>query len=148
VPLGNVQVADRSPVSYPKPKEPNQPNNVDRFNLIILNALPERLRTVTPGTHLERLLDECDELGISDEVRRMLTSNRWDNVKDNPGGLVVSLIKNALDRKRRGLPVVPLNAITPSPAPFVDEVREITPRSASTNALIENLRKGWGDLPG
>lgn len=148
VPLGNVQVADRSPVSYPKPKEPNQPNNVDRFNLIILNALPERLRTVTPGTYLERLLDECDELGISDEVRRMLTANRWDNVKDNPGGLVVSLIKNALDRKRRGLPVVPLNAVTPTPAPFVDEVREITPRTASTNALIENLRKGWGDLPG
>jgi len=143
-PSDNAQVANRSRDSYPKPKEPNKPNNVDRFNLIILNALPERLRTVTPSTYLERLLDDCDELGVSDEVRRMLTTNLWDNVQDNPKGLVIFLIKKALERNRLGLPVVPLNAITPTPAPFVDEVREITPRTASTNAMIEDLRKCWG----
>jgi hypothetical protein len=143
-PSGNAQVANRSRDSYPKPKEPNKPNNVDRFYLIILNALPERLRTFTTSTYLERLLDECDDLGVSDEVRRMLTTNWWDNVKKNPRGLVISLIKKALERKRLGFPVIPSNAITPTPAPFVDEAREITPRTASTNAMIEDLRKSWG----
>jgi hypothetical protein len=148
-PLSNPPVAVVPPQGYPKPKEPIKPNNVDRFTLTILNSLPERLRTINPGLNFEILLDECDELGITDDVRLMLTANRWDNVTENPGGLVISLIKKAIERKRLNLPVVPQGAVTTLPPPFKAEERVITPRSADTEALIEALRKGkgWGTLP-
>lgn len=148
-PLSNPPVAVVPPQGYPKPKEPIKPNNVDRFTLIILNSLPERLRTINPGPNFEILLDECDELGITDDVRLMLTANGYDNVRDKPGGLVISLIKKAIERKRRGLPVIPQGAVTTLPPPFKPEERVITPRSAETEALIEALKKGkgWGTLP-
>lgn len=148
-PLSNPPVAVVPPQGYPKPKEPIKPNNAERFTLTILNSLPERLRTINPGLNFEILLDECDELGITDEVRLMLTANRWDNVSENPGGLVISLIKKSIERKRRGLPVIPQGAVTTLPPPFKPEERVITPRSAETEALIEALKKGkgWGTLP-
>ena len=148
-PLSNPPVAVVPPQGYPKPKEPIKPNNVDRFTLTILNSLPERLRTINPGLNFDILLDECDELGITDDVRLMLTANRWDNVSENPGGLVISLIKKAIERKRLNLPVIPQGAVTTLPPPFKPEERVITPRSADTEALIEALRKGkgWGSLP-
>lgn len=149
IPLSNPPVAVVPPQGYPKPKEPIKPNNVDRFTLNILNSLPERLRTINPGLNFEILLDECDELGITDDVRLMLTANRWDNVSENPGGLVISLIKKAIERKRLNLPVIPQGAVTTLPPPFKPEERVITPRSADTDALIEALRKdkGWKVLP-
>ena len=121
-----------------------------RFNLIILSALPERLRTINPGSNFEALLDECDTRGISDDVRRMLTANRWDNVNTNPGGIVIKLIKDALERSEQGLPVVPLNAVTPTPAPYVEETRNLEPMKEETRALLEETRrklKGFGSLP-
>lgn len=148
--LSNPPVAVSPPDSYPKPNQPNQPNNVDTFNLIILNSLPERLRSVSPNSYLSKLLDECDSIGILDDVRCMLTDNRWDNVKENPGGIVVSLIKKAIERKRQGLPVVTRKEVTPSPPPFVDEVRELTPMSQETKELWEETRRklnGFGSIP-
>jgi hypothetical protein len=121
-----------------------------RFNLIILSALPERLRTINQGSNFEALLDECDARGISDDVRRMLTANRWDNVNTNPGGIVIKLIKDALERSKQGLPVVPLNAVTPTPAPYVEETRHLEPMKEETRALVEETRrklKGFGSLP-
>lgn len=121
-----------------------------RFNLIILNSLPERLRTINPGSNFEALLDECDTRGISDDVRRMLTANRWDNVNTNPGGIVIKLIKDALERSEQGLPVVPLNAVTPTPAPYVEETRNLEPMKEETRVLLEETRrklKGFGSLP-
>jgi len=147
VQLGNAQVANKPPESYPKPKEPNKPNNVDRFNLVILYSLPERLRTINPGSNFEKLLDECDALGISDEIRKLLSTNRWDNVTANAGGIVSKIIKDAIERKRSGQLVVESIKVTPSPPPFKYEERVLTPRSASTEALIEDFLKGVGRLP-
>ena len=146
-PLSNPPVAITPPVSYPKPNQPNQPNNVDRFNLVILNSLPERLRLVTPNKYLHKLLDECEESGILDDVRSMLTDNRWDNVKDNPGGIVVNLIKQAIERKNQGLPVVPSKSVTPSPPLFVPEPFTPEPRSAETQLELDKLRRKFGKMP-
>ena len=118
-----------------------------RFNLIVLNSLPDRLRTINPGSNFEKLLDECDSLGITDEIRRLLSTNRWDNVQANAGGIVAKIIKDAIERKRSGQLVIAPIQVTPSPPPFEDEERVITPRSASTDALLEELRKGFGSLP-
>jgi hypothetical protein len=135
---------------YPKPKEPIKPNNVDRFNLVILNSLPERLRTLSPGTNYEKLLDECDELGIADDVRRVISTNRWDNVQANPGGIVAKIIKDAIERKRSGHLVIAPNQVTYTPPPYVEEVREQEPISLETLELIEATKrkmKGFGSIP-
>lgn len=121
-----------------------------RFNLIILNALPERLRTINPGSNFESLLDECDSMGISDEIRRLLTANGWGNVKTNPGGIVSKIIKDAIERKKNGRPVVALDAVTPTPAPYVEERRTVEPMKPETVALVEETRRklrGFGSLP-
>lgn len=121
-----------------------------RFNLIILNALPERLRTINPGSNFESLLDECDSMGISDEIRRLLTANGWGNVKTNPGGIVSKIIKDAIERKKNGRPVVALDVVTPTPAPYVEELRTIEPMKPETVALVEETRRklrGFGSLP-
>ena len=107
-----------------------------RFNLI-LRSLPERLRTISPGTNLEKLLDECDELGITDEIQRVLAGNKWDNITGNAGGIVCKLIKDAIERKRAGLPVVAPVQVTPTPPMYEPDNRVITPRSAETERLIE-----------
>ena len=146
-PIGNLQVVSKSPESYPKPKEPIKPNNVDRFHLVILNSLPERLRTLSPGSNYERLLDECDELGISDEVRRVLATNRWDNVPAYAGGIVNKLIKEAIEKKRSGQVVIAPEQATYVPPRFEPENREITPRSPETEKALSELWTKFGKLP-
>ncbi len=147
VQLGNSEVLDRSPVGYPKPNEPIKPNNVDRLNLIILNSLPERLRTLSNGKNYDRLLDECDELGISDEVRRVLATNRWDNVQTNAGGIVNKLIRESIERKRLGQVVIAPEQVTQVPPQYEPENREITPMSDETKQAFIELRKKFGRLP-
>ena len=159
IPAESVSNTDvESPVSEEKVSSPpvtisnksninNNKYDLLRFNLIILNSLPERLRTINPGSNFESLLDESDALEITDDIRRLLSVNRWDNVTGNPGGIVSKIIKDAIERKRVGALVVPLTQVTPSPPPFQDEERVITPRTASTDAILNELRKGWGTLP-
>ena len=121
--------------------------NLFRFNLIVLSALPERLRTLSPGVNYERLLDECDELGISDEVRRVISTNRWDNVQANAGGLVDKLIKDAVKRKRLGQPVIAPEQVTNLPPRFEPETRVITPKSPETEQALSELWTKFGKLP-
>lgn len=118
-----------------------------RFNLIVLSALPERLKALSPGVNFERLLDECDELGIADEVRRVIATNRWDNVKANAGGIVNKLIKEALERKRLGQPVIAPEQVTNLPPRFVPETRAITPKTPETEQVLSELRMKFGKLP-
>jgi len=146
-PVGNLKVVSRSPESYPKPKEPIKPNNVDRFHLVIINSLPERLRTLSPGKNLEKLLDECDELGIADEVRRVLATNRWDNVQANAGGIVAKVIKESIERKRLGQAVIAPEKATNLPPRFEPETRVITPKTPETEQALSELRKKFGNLP-
>ena len=118
-----------------------------RFNLIVLSALPERLRTLRPGTNYERLLDECDELGISDEVRRVIATNRWDNVQANAGGIVNKLIKESIERKRLGQAVIAPEQVTNLPPRFELETRVITPKTPETEQALSELRTKFGKLP-
>ena len=113
--------------------------NMLRFNLI-LKSLPERLRTISPGTNFEKLLDECDELGITDEIQRVLAGNKWDNITANAGGIVNKLIRDAIERKRAGLQVVAPVQVTPTPPIYEPDNREVTPPSAETEKLIELTR--------
>jgi hypothetical protein len=125
----------------------NNKYDLFRFNLIILSPLPERLRTLSPGVNYERLLDECDELGISDEVRRVLATNRWDNVPANAGGIVNKLIKDAIERKRLGQAVIAPEQATHLPPQYEPENREITPMSDETKQVVSELKKKFGRLP-
>ncbi len=118
-----------------------------RFNLVILNALPERLRTLSPGANYEKLLDECDRLGISDEVRRVLANNRWDNVQANAGGIVNKIIKDSIERKRLGQAVIAPEQVTQIPPRFEPETREITPKSPETIQALLELKNKFGTLP-
>lgn len=118
-----------------------------RFNLIVLSALPERLRTLSPGVNYERLLDECDELGISDEVRRVIATNRWDNVPGNAGGIVHKLIKESIERKRLGQAVITPEQVTNVPPRFEPETRVITPKTPETEQALSELRTKFGKLP-
>lgn len=118
-----------------------------RFNLIVLSALPERLRTLSPGVNYERLLDECDELGISDEVRRVIVINRWDNVQANAGGIVNKLIKESIERKRLGQAVIAPEQVTNLPPRFEPETRVITPKTPETEQVLSELRTKFGKLP-
>lgn len=118
-----------------------------RFNLIVLSALPERLRTLSPGVNFERLLDECDELGISDEVRRVIATNRWDNVQANAGGIVHKLIKESIERKRLGQAVIAPEQVTNLPPRFEPETRVITPKTPETEQVLSELRTKFGKLP-
>lgn len=118
-----------------------------RFNLIVLSALPERLRTLSPGVNYERLLDECDELGISDEVRRVIATNRWDNVQANAGGIVNKLIKESVERKRLGQAVIAPEQVTNLPPRFEPETRVITPKTPETEQVLSELRTKFGKLP-
>ena len=118
-----------------------------RFKLIVLSALPERLRTLSPGVNFERLLDECDELGISDEVRRVIATNRWDNVQANAGGIVNKLIKESIERKRLGQAVIAPEQVTNLPPRFEPETRVITPKTPETEQVLSELRTKFGKLP-
>ena len=118
-----------------------------RFNLIVLSALPERLRTLSPGVNYERLLDECDELGIADEVRRVISTNRWDNVQVNAGGIVNKLIKESIERKRSGQAVIAPEQVTNLPPRFEPETRVITPKTPETEQVLSELRTKFGKLP-
>jgi hypothetical protein len=118
-----------------------------RFNLIVLSALPERLRTLSPGANYEKLLDECDEVGITDEVRRVIATNRWDNVKANPGGIVNKLIKDSIERKRLGQAVIAPEQVTNLPPRFEPETRVITPKSPETEQALSKLWTKFGRLP-
>jgi hypothetical protein len=122
-----------------------------RFNSVVLSALPERLRTINPGANYEKLLDECDSLGITDEIRRLLVTNRWDNVQGNAGGLVAKIIKDAIERKRSGQLVVAPAQVSYVPPPYVEEIRELEPMSLETRELVEETKrklKGFGSIPG
>jgi hypothetical protein len=118
-----------------------------RFNLIVLSALPERLRTLSPGVNYEKLLDECDELGISDEVRRVIATNRWDNVPANAGGIVHKLLKESIERKRSGQAVIAPEQVTNLPPRFEPETRVITPKTPETEQVLSELRMKFGKLP-
>jgi len=118
-----------------------------RFNLIVLSALPERLRTLSPGTNFEKLLDECDKLGIADEVRRVISTNRWDNVQANAGGIVDKLIKDSIERKRAGQAVIAPEQATNLPPRFEPETRVITPKSPETEQVLSELRTKFGKVP-
>lgn len=118
-----------------------------RFNLIVLSALPDRLRTLSPGVNYERLLDECDELGISDEVRRVIATNRWDNVQANAGGIVNKLIKESIERKRLGQAVIAPEQVTNLPPRFEPETRVIKPKTPETEQVLSELRMKFGKLP-
>lgn len=113
--------------------------NLLRFNLI-LKSLPERLRTISPGSNFEKLLDECDELGITNDLQRVLAGNKWDNITGNAGGILNKLIKDAIERKRAGMPVVAPVQVTPSPPIYEPDNREVSPPSAETERLIEMTR--------
>jgi DNA-binding transcriptional ArsR family regulator len=125
----------------------NNKYDLFRFNLIVLSALPERLRTLSPGTNYEKLLDECDELGIADEVRRVIATNRWDNVQANAGGIVDKLIKESIKRKRLGQAVIAPEQVTNLPPRFEPETRVITPKSPETERTLSELRAKFGKLP-
>jgi hypothetical protein len=121
-----------------------------RFNSVVLSALPERLRTISPGANYEKLLDECDSLGIIDEIRRLLATNRWDNVQGNAGGLVAKIIKDALERKRSGQLVVAPEQVAHTSPPFVPEKFTPEPRSPETEAIVEETKRklrSFGTLP-
>ena len=110
--------------------------NILRFNLV-LRALPERLRTISPGPNFEKLLDECDQLGITNEIQRVLAGNKWDNITGNAGGIVSKLIKDSIERMRAGLPVIAPVQVTPTPPKYEPDNREVSPPSAETEKLIE-----------
>ena len=138
---GNLPVASKPLDGYPKPNEPMKPNNVERFQLVILNSLPERLRTISPGANYEKLLDECDSLGITDEIRRLIVTNRWHNVEANAGGIVSKIIKEAIERKRSGQLVASPIKATSHPERYVEETRELEPISDKTKELIEETKR-------
>ena len=118
-----------------------------RFNLIVLSALPERLRTLSPGANYERLLDECDEMGISDEVRRVIATNCWENVQASAGGIVDKLIKESIQRKRLGQSVSAPDQVTNLPPRYEPETRVITPKSPETVQALSELWAKFGKLP-
>ena len=121
-----------------------------RFNYVILSALPERLRTISPGSNYEKLLNECDSVGITDDVRRLIVTNRWDNVEANAGGIVSKIIKDALERKRLGQLVASPIQATSYPERYVEESRELEPIKDSTRELIEETKRkmsNFGDMP-
>jgi hypothetical protein len=127
----------------------NNKYNLLRFNLI-LRSLPERLRTISPGSNFEKLLDECDKLGITEEIQRVLAGNKWDNITGNAGGIVSKLIKDAIERKRAGLQVFTPVQVTPTPPNYEPDNREVTPPSAETERLIEMTKailKGVRSIP-
>ena len=127
----------------------NNKYNLLRFNLV-LKSLPERLRTISPGSNFEKLLDECDELGITNEIQRVLAGNKWDNITGNAGGIVSKLIKDAIERKRAGLPVSAPVQVTPTPPNYEPDNREVNPPSAETEKLIEMTKailKGVRSIP-
>ena len=127
----------------------NNKYNLLRFNLV-LRSLPERLRTISPGSNFEKLLDECDELGITNEIQRVLAGNKWDNITGNAGGIVSKLIKDAIERKRAGLPVSAPVQVTPTPPNYEPDNREVNPPSAETEKLIEMTKailKGVRSIP-
>ena len=118
-----------------------------RFNLIVLSALPERLRTLSPGVNYEKLLDECDELGIFNEVRRVIATNRWDNVQGSAGGIVNKLLKESIERKRSGQAVIAPEQVTNLPPQFEPETRVITPKSPETEQAISEVWRKFGRIP-
>jgi hypothetical protein len=118
-----------------------------RFDSIIRDSLPENLRfQINSGDNFEKLLDECDELGITNDVSRLLATNKWNNVCDNPGGIVHKIIKSAIERKRNGQLVIAPIQVTHQPPPFVREERVIEPISDATRAEIDALRVKFGSL--
>lgn len=112
-----------------------------RFNSVVLSTIPERLRTISPGSNFEKLLDECDSLGITEEIRRLLTTNRWHNVEANAGGIVSKIIKDAIERKRSGQLVASPVKATSYPERYVEETRELEPISDKTKELIEETKR-------
>lgn len=130
-----------------KSKINNNKYDLLRFNLLVLSALPERLRTLTPGNNFEKLLDECDKLGISNEVRQVIASNRWDNVQASAGGIVDKLIKESIERKRLGQSVSAPEQVTNLPPRYEPETRVITPKSPETVQALSELRAKFGKLP-
>jgi hypothetical protein len=121
-----------------------------RFNYVILSALPERLRTISPGSNYEKLLNECDSVGITDDVRRLIVTNRWGNVEANAGGIVSKIIKDALERKRSGQLVASPIQATSHPERYVEESRELEPITDKTRELIEETKRkisNFGDMP-
>jgi hypothetical protein len=149
-PVSEVRVSSPPVAISTKSNINNNKYDSLRFNSVVLSALPERLRTISPGANYEKLLDECDSLGIIDEIRRLLTTNRWDNVQGNAGGLVAKIIKDAIERKRSGQLVVAPEQVAHASPLFVAEQFTPEPRSPETEAIVEETKRklrGFGTLP-
>lgn len=115
--------------------------NLERFNELILQPLPESVRAViNPGKNFEDRLDELAELGALADVAGQLGSVQYDPSR-NPGGLVLmrldDLITVTRQRKERArldrehdlavareLEDARRNAI-PDPSKWVEEARRL-----------------------
>ncbi len=88
---------ERHPLSTPNNQSTKSgPPNLVRFEYII-QGLPVHLRAlVNPGPNFEKLLNELELQGTSqDAIREHLQSNSWNNVR-RPGGIVARLLQQLL----------------------------------------------------
>lgn len=109
-----------------------------RFNKI-LKAIPEHLRQVTPGKNFERLLDQCDALGVTDTVFSLLRGHNWTNLNGHAGGVLEKVIQGYLDSARLGLLVAP----TPTAIPprYVSEPVERNPPPSHVATLLDDIKR-------
>ena len=112
--------------------------DLPRFNKI-LNALPERLRQITPGKNFERLLDQCDALGITATVISLLSGHNWTNLDGHAGGVLEKVLQGFLDSARQGSLVAP----TPTAIPprYVSEPVERNPPPSQIATELDNLKR-------
>jgi hypothetical protein len=99
--IGDPEVSNGSPKGHPKSIERNISKESKTFDLtrfeLIVKGLPTHLRAlVNPGLNFERLLNELELQGTSQEaIREYLQSNSWINVR-KPGGIVATLLQQLL----------------------------------------------------
>jgi DNA-binding Lrp family transcriptional regulator len=70
--------------------------NLTRFQEVVLSPLPSHVREfVTPGSNMEKILDELQLLGALDDAPGRLKEVNYDPGK-NPGGLVLKVLNDLL----------------------------------------------------
>lgn len=70
--------------------------NLTRFQEVVLSPLPPHVREfVTPGSNMEKILDELQLLGALDDAPGRLKEVNYDPGK-NPGGLVLKVLNDLL----------------------------------------------------